>query len=528
MSDTKPTDAKFDQDLRALQLTYIKRLSSQIAEFQRLHVMLGNGIAPLADLQILYRTSHNFAGSGTTFGFPDISTSARALHNALRALFDAPATAASGVVQERAEVIERLRDFILVCREAVSRKNNTVSAPVTIHQPLVGGFTADAPLVGWWAHEEGTIPAFMEKLAGFGYRVIPLHEQLSAEKLDVLLIFSEFSAADLTPIEQLRSHHTCSGVPCIVMAQRDDFSLRLASVRFGAETVLSGAPDLLRAGEAIEQALFRRRQQAALRVLVVDDDDMLADFYGHTLRHAGFEPIMANNAKEAVQVLEREVVDVAMINFIMPHCSGYELACLLRQDSRFASLPFIFISAKEEMPDVLRTTGALSEFLHKPFSPEKMVDMVRRAGLLRQQLEQCRQTDIPPALLKTPVFMPLLEQAAREKGAHLLTLMLEAPAGKPQDFVPQEIIECLSLLVQRFNAPAAGRISSSRFALLLNGDTQQLREKAERFRGQYQTMLQLISAAPPLAGWGLRLSVLPLKSDLSADQHLQLGLAQLA
>jgi diguanylate cyclase (GGDEF)-like protein len=98
--------------------------------------------------------------------------------------------------------------------------------------------------------------------------------------------------------------------------------------------------------------------------------------------------IVTSNPKECIGILEEQDIDLVLIDFAMPHCSGKELATIIRQYPQYVGLPIVFMSAMEDIEATLINTGlGIDDFLVKPFTPQQLVSVVssraRRAAELR-------------------------------------------------------------------------------------------------------------------------------------------------
>jgi response regulator NasT len=100
------------------------------------------------------------------------------------------------------------------------------------------------------------------------------------------------------------------------------------------------------------------------RVLVVDDDVVMARLVVDALRRAGHSAAAVRDADEAICAISTAPPDIAILDIRMPGMSGLDLSAILRD--RFA-LPFIFITAADDEATVRRATelGALA-YLVKP------------------------------------------------------------------------------------------------------------------------------------------------------------------
>jgi len=84
---------------------------------------------------------------------------------------------------------------------------------------------------------------------------------------------------------------------------------------------------------------------APTRILVVDDDDLLRDFYCRILKTEGYEPLTAVNGDEAIEILNREKgLKLAIIDLLMPVRTGWELIEYIKQHQDYGKLPIVAIT----------------------------------------------------------------------------------------------------------------------------------------------------------------------------------------
>jgi len=117
----------------------------------------------------------------------------------------------------------------------------------------------------------------------------------------------------------------------------------------------------------------------ALNVLVVDDSSVMRAMIIRCLRLSGLpvsEYYQAGNGKEGLAILEKQWIDVALVDLNMPVMSGEEMIHAIRQNPENANLSIVVISTEGSATRIgrLRTQGV--EFVHKPFSPETLREIV--------------------------------------------------------------------------------------------------------------------------------------------------------
>jgi CheY-like chemotaxis protein len=126
-------------------------------------------------------------------------------------------------------------------------------------------------------------------------------------------------------------------------------------------------------------------------VLVVDDDDVLRMYAAEVVADAGFTPLEAANADEAVAILEsRSDISLVFTDIQMPgSMDGLALARTVHD--RWPGIKIILVSGRVELSE--RESPVDSRFFRKPFTMKQMIeglqDMIQ-PGEVRPRLEETR------------------------------------------------------------------------------------------------------------------------------------------
>jgi DNA-binding response OmpR family regulator len=104
-------------------------------------------------------------------------------------------------------------------------------------------------------------------------------------------------------------------------------------------------------------------------ILVVEDETDLLELISYQLTEEGYNVFKASDGDEALSTLHDEVIDLALLDIMLPSYSGTDLCKKIKRDDRLKSIPVIFLTAKGQEEDVLRgfQLGA-DDYLTKPFS----------------------------------------------------------------------------------------------------------------------------------------------------------------
>ena len=116
-------------------------------------------------------------------------------------------------------------------------------------------------------------------------------------------------------------------------------------------------------------------------ILVVEDNANTRKLMEAVLTQHGYQPILASDGVEALDVLERKHVDLIVLDIMMPRMDGYEFTRTLRESG--CELPILMVTAKEKPAD--KHKGFLigtDDYMVKPVDEEEMV--LRIAALLRR------------------------------------------------------------------------------------------------------------------------------------------------
>jgi len=118
-----------------------------------------------------------------------------------------------------------------------------------------------------------------------------------------------------------------------------------------------------------------------VRILVVDDDKNTRRYIEAVLKAENYTVFTATNGEEALELMDREHIDLVVLDIMMPKMDGYEFTKALRDSNN--NLPILMVSAKQLPKD--KRKGFLvgtDDYMTKPFDAEEMI--LRIKALLRR------------------------------------------------------------------------------------------------------------------------------------------------
>ena len=180
------------------------------------------------------------------------------------------------------------------------------------------------------------------------------------------------------------------------------------------------------------------------RILVVDDEEDLCEILQFNLETEGFQVDVAYSAEDA---LNKELTNynLILLDVMMGEISGFKMARILQDNPKTASIPIIFLTAKDTEND--KITGfniGADDYISKPFSIREVIARVK-AVLRRAESVKAEESinkiltyeNLEVHLENKKVFVDDLEIPFTKKEFEILKLLLE---NKNKVFTREEIL----------------------------------------------------------------------------------------
>lgn len=269
-------------------------------------------------------------------------------------------------------------------------------------------------------------------------------------------------------------------------------------------------------GDEHPLGLVARRLAATQRVLVVEDEQDIADFLRAYFRASGFDLVHVDpdSAEDVRAAVEEHEPDCVLLDLNLRGFNGADAYQLLQADPRHAFRPVIVVSARPDAQALVAARGGIDAFVTKPFHVKSLADLVVEridsASRLAAKAEGRSPTGILPAEQLEARLAEAIGTSETGVSTAFALLRLRSPdhirtsvgeAG--EEYVRRELERRLPVLLP---AATVGAMPSGELAILLP-DT-----SAE-------------SAADTLTDVLQRLGTIRLPGGAQVDLHLAVGLA---
>ncbi|ART80421.1 diguanylate cyclase [Oceanisphaera avium] len=382
-----PKVTAIDERLLQLKARFAERSAIQLRELSAKLTDWQYGHCTREDLQTLYELLHRLAGSSGTFGFHQLGQEAGQLEQVIKAqISDSPPLSdlhLAPEIQARLAQLSRL----LVTEPSSSAEAATTDLPDTASEQ-----TQLLVL-------DSSLNELAEALNNFGFKVVvceelPLHCAHCWRSTSIIIA----PAAKLTQVvnwnqQQAQSHHA-SPSPILCIGSDDSFAARYALAEQGADGLFLQPVKVPQLAKRIEQIKSQQQQPYASKVLLLDDDQELAEHYRLVLTQAGKNVKVMAEPTELLAVLAEFRPDIVLLDVHMPPYSGVTLARMIRLEPDWLSLPVIYLSSEQDRDlQISALAQGADEFITKPISDEQLILTVRALCHRARQLAKLVSSD---------------------------------------------------------------------------------------------------------------------------------------
>ena len=114
------------------------------------------------------------------------------------------------------------------------------------------------------------------------------------------------------------------------------------------------------------------------KILIAEDERDIRELVNFSLQFGGFAVVQAANGAEAVELAQKELPDLILMDVRMPKMTGYEACRQMKSLPELHDIPVVFLSAKGQEGEIQTGLEAgAEEYSLKPFAPDELVKQVQ-------------------------------------------------------------------------------------------------------------------------------------------------------
>ncbi len=361
---------------------------------------------------------HRLAGSGGSYGFPDISEIARAGERWLKLEQPAPGEVAA----------TRLGEFVDRLASAFDAAARELGLPT--RGPAVTEFGWRALVVG---PEHPVRAEIASVLVNTGFLVRaetgagePRELKLS-ERPDLVVVLDDAEGPDPFATATAWSGAGPVRPRAIVLVTRADVADRVRALASGIDSIIPA--DRVSVDLPTYAKTLARIGSPPPRVLLVESDAAQAETLIGWLEQVNAKVAHCADGNTAREAMIREAPDLILMDTRLPGMDGISLARLVRQDSRFSLTPIVFLTSNDTVAEQIEALSAGADhFLIEPVDRELLTHLVINRAERGRRLREMVHRDGLTGLLNHATLMAELEHAveyARRHGESFAFLMID-------------------------------------------------------------------------------------------------------
>ncbi len=353
--------------------------------------------------QAAVREAHKLAGASGTFGFPNASVIARDLERRLGS------TVTQADVPELAEQLVQLRTELEGTPSLPSAPRVDVSAKPRTSLLLVEDDAVAAERVMMEAEARG----FEVTRAPAGADVMASAD-VKTPAIGVI---------DLRgPVEPMLAtldamHRRFPSLPVVMVMRGGTFRDRVEAARHGVRRYVDAPTSARRILDAVD-AVRRAADGSGGTVLAVDDDPQILAAAESVLEERGLRFESLSDPTRFWERLEETNPDLLLLDIDMPEVNGIEACRVVRGNARWASLPIVFLTSRQDAESMQSAFAAgADDYLTKPIEPAvlqtRVINRLERTRIQRRQAEVDPTTGVRNRLGATTIVDRLIHLARR-------------------------------------------------------------------------------------------------------------------
>lgn len=465
-----------------LKAKYIKRSTDRLTEILEL---LDNIHKNPSDKELLRRLSRNFhwmAGSGTMYGFEQVSVLGVEAERYCETMLasDRPVDIAT---------IEKLRALVSDLSTVFFTSGEIESDRVTTNLGISEGSAEYENKIetALLIDEDGsTFKSLISSFEDWDIKVKSVKTLNQAMTEILKQMPTVISLAVPVPdgngyefVEQVRAMPKGDEPAIIIASKQAGFIDKVKAMHCGADSYFEKPLDYKSVQRRVRYLLDKKKLSPA-KILSVEDDPDQAAFIRAFLESAGYQVKTCTDPRQFEAAMSQFQPDLVLLDVMLSGMTGFELARFIRQDERYATLPIVFLTTQNQLDARIESARAGGDdHLIKPVAPALLLNCVASRLERSRYLRSLLYRDGLTALLNHTSFMEQMGQVlSNQKRKNGLAVMIvldldNLKAINERHGFPggDRVIQSMSLMLRKRlrQSDIIGRIQSDEFGIVAEG-----------------------------------------------------------
>lgn len=469
-----------------LKVKYIKRSSDRLTEI--LELLDGIYKNP-QDKELLRKLSRNFhwmAGSGTMYGFEQVSILGVEAERYCETMLASDRTIDVTTIEKLRTLVSELSTVFFTSGELESNRVTQNLDATNANAPSTAGEIVQTESALFIDEDGSTFKSLNQNFDEWGLTVKSVKTLNQAMQEILKQMPTVINLAVPVPdgngyefVEQVRSMPKGDEPAIIIASKQAGFIDKVRAMHCGADSYYEKPLDYKSVTRRIKYLLDRKKLSPA-KILSVEDDPDQAAFIRAFLESAGYQVKTCTDPRQFEAAMSQFQPDLVLLDVMLSGMTGFELARYIRQDERYATLPIVFLTTQNQLDARIESARAGGDdHLIKPVAPALLLNCVASRLERSRYLRSLLYRDGLTALLNHTSFMEQMAQVfsnQKRKNGEAVIIILDLDnlkAINERHGFPggDKVIQAMSLMLRKRlrQSDIIGRIQSDEFGIVAEG-----------------------------------------------------------
>ncbi|MBO1520522.1 GGDEF domain-containing response regulator [Oceanisphaera pacifica] len=414
-----PETTAIENRLLLLKIRFAEKTTTQLTALLAALASKQGARVTATEVEDLYQLLHRLSGSAGTFGYHQLGQQAMLLADTIKPTTHATTPTTTPIVD--ADFLYSLQQLLLLLQQ-----NDTPSAPEVTHPQAAIKNKTQILIIGQ------ELSQLVTALTPYGFTINHCEQPITNcnqcwHYADIIIAPAHQLTTTVAWNNTQAQQHQQQAADILCIGTQDTFSARYALASKGAKGLFTLPVDIAKLAERIEQIGQERRTAYTSKILLLDDDQELAEHYRLVLTAAGKDVKVMHSPEHLLTVLSEFSPDIVLLDVHIPPYSGITLARMIRFEPKWLSLPIVYLSSEQDRDQqIMALAQGADDFITKPISDQQLVNSVHALCYRARTLAKLLSCDSLTGLLNHSHIKQALdhEYARIQRYGHSTTIAI--------------------------------------------------------------------------------------------------------